>query len=124
MRVLMTVPSLDRSFGGPVGKTRGLSNALRALGHDVIVVGAGVAAKEERSAGLGAIAAFHATPVPRTVSPLSKLCRDADVVHVIGFRDPVGTFASLAAERHDVPVALEPVGMLRPRVRSYALKRA
>jgi len=118
----MTVPSLDRRFGGPVAKSAGLSKALINLGHDVIVVGAGER-EGERTVGLGAVGAFHATPFPRHFEPLSRLIRDAHVVHVIGFRDPVGTVASLAAARRGVPVVLEPVGMIRRRIRSVALKQ-
>jgi glycosyltransferase involved in cell wall biosynthesis len=46
------------------------------------------------------------------------------VVHVLGFRDPVGTVASFEARRRRTPLVLEPVGMLHPRVRSLTLKRA
>jgi glycosyltransferase involved in cell wall biosynthesis len=50
--------------------------------------------------------------------------RGADVVHVLGFRDPVGTIAALHAQREGVPYVLEPTGMVHPRLRSFALKRA
>jgi glycosyltransferase involved in cell wall biosynthesis len=43
-------------------------------------------------------------------------------VHVIGYRDPVGTAAVLAAQMAHVPYLIEPVGMYRRRIRSRALK--
>ena len=117
----MTVPSLGREFGGPVGKARDLSSALRRLGHDVVLVGAGES-DEPRSMGLGRRGAFHSTPVPARIRPLRAAVRGADVVHVIGYRDPVGTVAALEARRRGVPYVLEPAGMLQPRLRSFLLK--
>ena len=120
MRIIVTVPSLDKSFGGPFGKAGGLLAALTALGHSVALVGAGDNAGD---VGLGQIGRFHATPVPRHVRPLLRVVRDADIVHVLGLRDPVGTIAALEARRRGVPVVLEPVGMHRRRLRSLFLKR-
>jgi glycosyltransferase involved in cell wall biosynthesis len=120
MRIIVTVPSLDKSFGGPFGKAGGLLAALTALGHSVALVGAGESAGD---VGLGQIGRFHATPVPRHVRPLLRVVRDADIVHVLGLRDPVGTIAALEARRRGVPVVLEPVGMHRRRLRSLFLKR-
>ena len=118
----MTVPSLGREFGGPVGKANDLSRALRRLGHDVVLVGAGDS-PERGIIGLGTRGAFHATPVPARMRPLRLAVRGADVVHVIGYRDPVGTVAALEAKRRGVPYVLEPAGMLQPRIRSFTLKR-
>lgn len=123
MRVLLTVPSLAREFGGPAGKARGLADALRTVGAEVRLVSAG----EEDGYGvtpLGEVTRFHATPVPRAVHPLRRLIPGADVVHVLGFRDPVGTIAALEARRSRVPYVLEPAGMIRRRLRSQWLKRA
>jgi glycosyltransferase involved in cell wall biosynthesis len=119
----MTVPSLAKEFGGPIGKAHALAAALRALGHDVALAGAG-SAGDPRTLGLGEIGSFHATPLPRRLTPLGHLVAGADVVHVLGFRDPVGTFAAREAIRRSIPFVLEPAGMLRGRVRSLRLKRA
>ena len=123
MRVLLTVPSLAREFGGPAGKARELAEALRAGGAEVRLVGAGES-DEYGVTALGEVARFHATPVPRAVQPLRHLVPGADVVHVLGFRDPVGTIAARDARRAGVPYVLEPTGMLRRRLRSRWLKRA
>jgi glycosyltransferase involved in cell wall biosynthesis len=55
---------------------------------------------------------------------LSRVVRGADIVHVLGFRDPIGTVACIAAARAGVPFVMEPVGMHRRRLRSVRLKRA
>jgi glycosyltransferase involved in cell wall biosynthesis len=122
MRILMTVPSLAREFGGPVGKAHSLATALRRIGEDVVLVGAGTD-DVPGVVALGSIGRFHGTPVPSRVGPLRRAIRGADVVHVIGFRDPVGTIAAWEARRGHVPYVLEPAGMVRPRMRSFALKR-
>jgi glycosyltransferase involved in cell wall biosynthesis len=120
MRVLLTVPSLAPEFGGPAVKVPGFAEALRATGADVRVAGCGPG---EGAIGLPVLFSYHGTPVPRSVRRLTRSVHGADVVHVIGFRDPVGTAAALAASRAGIPYVLEPVGMHRPRIRSIALKR-
>jgi glycosyltransferase involved in cell wall biosynthesis len=122
MRVLITVPSLAKEFGGPVTKAFHLAEALRTRGHAVRVVGVGQA-RGRGTIPLAKLGGFHGTPLPRSLAPLRSAIRGADVVHVLGFRDPVGTFASLDALRHGIPYVLEPVGMLQPRIRSLTLKR-
>jgi glycosyltransferase involved in cell wall biosynthesis len=122
MRVLITVPSLAKEFGGPVGKALALTAALRGRGHEVLLAGAGDS-QEPGSLALGRRSAFHGTPIPTVLAPLRRAVHGADVVHVLGFRDPVGTVAALEARRRGVPYVLEPVGMLQPRVRSRTLKR-
>jgi glycosyltransferase involved in cell wall biosynthesis len=118
----MTVPSLAREFGGPVGKAHSLATALRRIGEDVVLVGAGTD-DVPGVVSLGSLGRFHATPVPLRLGPLRRAIPGADVVHVIGYRDPVGTAAALEARRRHVPYMLEPVGMVQPRMRSFALKR-
>ena len=121
MRVLLTVPSLDRKFGGPVDVSRGLQVGLDSLHVDVGVIGAG-------SGGTGAVtplrvvARFHGTPISLSVPRIAAAVRRADVVHIIGYRDPVGTTSALAARAAGVPYLLEPVGMHRRRIRSVRLK--
>ena len=123
VRVLLTVPSLAREFGGPVGAARDLAEALRrAGGTQVQLVGTGES-DEDGVTALGELARFHATPVPRRISPLRRLVRGADLVHVLSFRDPVGTLAAREARRAGVPYVLEPTGMFRRRLRSLWLKR-
>lgn len=119
--VLITVPSLSRAFGGPVVKARGLAVALRKIGYSVTVVGVG---STPDCQGLPLLVRFHGTPVPARLKPLIKSIRDAGLVHVLGYRDPVGTAAALIAHRARVPYVLEPSGMHRRRLRSLGLKAA
>lgn len=123
MSVLLTVPFLERRFGGPTVVAERLAASLRIRGCDVLVVGAG-RAETPGSVGLPVLASFHATPVPRSVGVLRRAVAQADVVHVLGYRDPVGTLAAWYARRAGVPYALEPVGMHRRRLRSLRLKAA
>jgi glycosyltransferase involved in cell wall biosynthesis len=123
VRILITVPSLAREFGGPVGKAFALARALGDRGHSVRVAGAGDS-DELSAVALGRRGRFHGTPLPASLTPLRRAVACADVVHVLGFRDPVGTAAVLGARRNGVPLVLEPVGMLHRRARSLTLKRA
>jgi glycosyltransferase involved in cell wall biosynthesis len=123
VRILITVPSLAREFGGPVGKAFALARALGDRGHAVRVAGAGDS-DEPGAVALGRRGGFHGTPLPASLAPLRRAVAGADVVHVLGLRDPVGAVASFEARRRRTPLVLEPVGMLHPRVRSLTLKRA
>jgi glycosyltransferase involved in cell wall biosynthesis len=121
MRVLLTVPSLDRTFGGPTAVAAKLAAELRRLGHTVVLAGAGVSGTE--AVGLPVVSRFHGTPIPSGLQRLARLARGADVVHALGYRDPVSTTACLSADRAGVPYVLEPVGMHRRRLRTLQLKR-
>jgi glycosyltransferase involved in cell wall biosynthesis len=121
VRVLITVPSLAREFGGPAAKARQLAAALRRLGHGVEVVGCGAA---DDAIGLRRVGGLHGTPVPLDLRPVVSAVRRSDVVHVLGYRDPVGTTAALASRRAGIPYVLEPVGMHRRRLRSFRIKAA
>jgi glycosyltransferase involved in cell wall biosynthesis len=122
MRVLLTVPSLDRAFGGPTAVAARLATELRGLGHRVVLAGAGEPGAEV--VGLPIVSRFHGTPIPSGLLRFGRLARRADVVHSLGYRDPVSTTACLAADRAGVPYVLEPVGMHRQRLRSLRIKRA
>jgi len=118
-RILITVPSLSREFGGPVVKAQGLAAALRTLGHPVTVIGVGSAPGCQ---GLPQLARFHSTPVPARLNALARSVRAAQVVHTLGFRAPVGIAAALMAHRSRLPYLLEPSGMHRRRLHSLGLK--
>lgn len=123
MRILLTVPSLRREFGGPVGKTLSLRSAMAHLGHRVRIVTVG----GDSTAGIVAIqrlGSFRGTPVPRSLRRLSRAADGAEVIHALGYRDPLGTAAALLARRAGVPYLVEPMGMHRRRVRSLHLKAA
>lgn len=116
MRIAITVPSLQREFGGPVVKASRLADELRALGAEVTLVGVGVRAG---ATGLPRLWAFHGTPMPARLRPLMEALRAADVVHVMGYRDPIGSLALSQAPHLRV---LEPSGMFGRIVRSRRLK--
>jgi glycosyltransferase involved in cell wall biosynthesis len=121
VRVTLAVPSLAEAFGGPALKARSLARALRSCGNDVTLVGAG----RSNAAGdvaVAPVARFHGSPIPLALHRVAAAARRADVLHVIGFRDPVGTVAALAAGRAGVPYLVEPAGMMRRRLRSVTLK--
>ena len=120
MRVLLTVPSLSRDFGGPTVKARRLAVELRALGHDVRLIGAGPTG--DGAEGLPLRSRFHGTPIPGRLGTVAAIVRGADVVHAMGLRDPVSTTACLVARRAGVTYVVEPAGMHRRRLRSVQLK--
>jgi glycosyltransferase involved in cell wall biosynthesis len=121
VRVVLTVPSLAREFGGPVTKINELAIGLRTRGHHAEVIGCGVG---RAATGLPVLARYHSNQVPRTLIPLRVAIENADVVHVMGMREPVSAAAALTARRSRVPYVIEPVGTHRRRVRSHRLKRA
>lgn len=130
MRILLTVASLDPSFGGPAAKARTLARHLADRGHGVRVVGCAtrdaLLARNDLDLGhllpIPVLARYHGTPVPLSLLPVRAAVGQSDLVHILGLRDPVGTAAALAARRRQVPVVLEPVGMHRRRLRSLRLK--
>lgn len=121
MRICLTMPWLERDAGGVAAKGMGLVRGLRSLGHEVAAVGCG--AGDEESIGLPILAAFHTTPIPRSVRPLMHALNNVDVLHVLGYRDPVGTLAASVARRRRIPYLIEAEGMYQPIVRSFRLKR-
>ena len=121
MRVLLTIPSFSREFGGPSSRVFPMAEALRERGHDVRVVGCGNSGGRLGAVELPVLFQFHATPMPRSLGSLPRLVRGSDVVHSIGFRD-LSTFAGLIAGRAGIPFVLEPVGMHGYRGRSGRLK--
>ena len=119
MKILLTVPSLAREFGGPVEKAFKLASSLRTLGNEVSILGCGEMSGEIE---IPILFSFHTTPFPRSIRPIKQAVRQADIVHVFGYRDPVGTIAAHLARRLGVPYLIEPVGMHRRRIRSAGLK--
>jgi glycosyltransferase involved in cell wall biosynthesis len=121
VRTVLTVPSLAPEFGGPAGKARMLAEALQRAGHPTAVAGIGLGSS---LTGVPAMGVFHGTPIPRRLAPLAALIAEADLVHILGYRDPLGTAAAWLARRHRRPYLIEPVGMHRRRLRSVRLKWA
>ena len=140
LRILFASPAYwpAHAFGGPVVVAHELVARLVRLGHDVEVVTTTLRDVGERPSRRtqvdtieGARVTYLATPVryrwmgitPTLPAHLRRLQRP-DVAHLMGFRDPVTTFAAAWCRRRRVPYVFEPVGMLRPRLRKVTLKRA
>lgn len=113
MKITITAPRNDQEFGGTSSKVNALSQALIRRGHDVQLLS---------SYGKSSLS-WHGTPVQFLSTSQLALLRKSDVVHVTGFRDPVGTQAALYRQLHRGPLVIEPTGMLAIRGRSRAIKR-
>ena len=139
LRVLFAAPAWwpAVAFGGPIPVTRELSERLAGHGHDVRVVTTTLIDVERRPGRArretisGVRIDFLPTPLryrwmgitPTLPFVLERLPRP-DIVHVLGFRDPVSTGAAAWARVRGVPYVFEPLGMFRPRLRKVVLKRA
>jgi glycosyltransferase involved in cell wall biosynthesis len=89
------------------------------MGHPTTLITVGRAAN---AIALPQIGSFHGTPIPRGIGPLVTAIARANVVHVLGYRDPLGTAAASLARLRRLPYIVEPVGMHRRRLRSVSLK--
>ena len=119
MKVVIAVPSLSRTYGGPSAKAELLSRALGELGVDVDVVGCG---NEDWATGLPILARYHSNDIPARVGPLIRAVKRADIVHVLGFREPVSTLSEYFALSARKRLVIEPVGTHRRRLRTFRLK--
>jgi glycosyltransferase involved in cell wall biosynthesis len=140
LRILFAAPAWwpAVAFGGPIPVTRELSKRLATHGHDVSVVTTTLvdlhsrpSAKTRTETRDGVHVTYLATPLsyrwmgitPSLPVALERLERP-DVVHVLGFRDPVSTGVAAWARARRIPYVFEPLGMFEPRLRKVALKRA
>ncbi|HEX5582105.1 glycosyltransferase [Gaiella sp.] len=139
MRIVLATPAYwpAHAFGGPVVVARGLAARLVERGHDVEVLTTTLTEVGERASGRtrvadvdGAKVTYLGTPLRYRwmgITPTLPLAlgrvRRPDVVHVMGFRDPVTTGIAAWARVRRVPYVFEPVGMFRPRLRKVRLKR-
>jgi glycosyltransferase involved in cell wall biosynthesis len=140
LRIVFTVPAYwpAVAYGGPVWITRDLAEALVARGHAVDVLtttlvdlerGRSLRTRVEHIDGvrvhyIGTPVRYRWMGVPAALpSTLRRLPRP-DVVHLIGYRDPLGLSTAWWARMRGIPYLLEPMGMFRPRVRKVRLKRA
>lgn len=148
MRVLETVqsyfPFQDR--GGPVFKVRAVARGLAQRGHKVTVLtadlGIGKLRMPERAFQpcewgwrseedgvetifLRTFAHYRALTVnPSVVRFCGVSLGRFDLVHFYGLYDLLGPVVSHFSRRQEIPYVLEPIGMYRPIVRSFVLKRA
>lgn len=137
MRVLLCVPAYTpaREYGGPVTKIGLLAPALQRLGVDVSILtanfgegGASVASGTREVDGVPVtylrrvVSRGYVSVAPGAGAVVGN--GGFDVVHCFGLRDGLVTAAAIAAHRRGVPVALEPMGMAVPRIRSTRVKAA
>ena len=117
--------------------TRELSERLVRHGHAVSVLTTTLVDLQTRPARRtrtetrdGVEITYLATPLsyrwmgitPSLPIALARIERP-DVVHVLGFRDPVSTGVATWARARRIPYVFEPLGMFEPRLRKVALKR-
>src|SRR5262245_53514935 len=135
MRILFSVPAYwpAVAFGGPVWVVRDLSEGLAARGHTVGIVTTSLCDLESgrslraRTEVVGGVTVrYLATPLRyRWMGvPIPGRLGRPDIVHVCGYRDPLGLGAMAWAKARRIPYVLEPMGMFRPRVRKERLKGA
>ena len=140
LRILLAVPAYwpAHAFGGPVVVAKELVSRIVARGHEVDVLTTtlrDVGGRPDRRSTVatvdGARVAYLGTPLryrwmgltPTLPFALHRLDRP-DVVHVMGFRDPVTTGVAAWTRMKGIPYLFEPVGMFRPRLRKVRFKRA
>lgn len=140
LRILVAAPVYWPAvgYGGPIAVLRELVRGLSDRGHDIDVVTSSIVELGTRGSRRtvtkqvdGARVHYAATPLrfrwmgitPTAWQLLDGLSRP-DVVHVFGFRDPVGSIAARWARHRAVPYAFEALGMFAPKLRKVRLKRA
>jgi glycosyltransferase involved in cell wall biosynthesis len=150
MRILNVTQSYAPffEFGGPPAKVKALAEGLAQKGHDVTVLTAdwGLEKRVKESPGEtpaqgspfgrkretnGVKAIYLAnwlryrttTWNPALGRYLRARLRDFDVVHIFGLYDLLGPRVASECHKQKIPYVVEPIGMYRPIVRSFLLKR-
>jgi glycosyltransferase involved in cell wall biosynthesis len=140
LHVLFAAPAFwpATAFGGPIPVMRELAAGLGAEGCAIDVVTTSLeSATGPRSRRTrveehdGATVLYLATPasyrwmgLTPTVPLWLERRRRPDIVHVFGFRDPVGTAVAAWCRARRIPYVFEALGMFRPKLRKVGLKRA
>jgi glycosyltransferase involved in cell wall biosynthesis len=135
-------------FGGPPVKVRALSEALARRGHQVTVLTADWGFEQRLGEKLSA-AGIDRSPFgwrceengvqtiylptwlryralswnPAVNRFLRARLQNFDVVHIFGLYDLLGPAVAAECRRRGIPYVVEPIGMFRPIVRSFRLKR-
>lgn len=147
MRILKTVQAYYpfQEKGGPVVKVRAIALGLAHRGHDVTVLTAdfgfepslaptmeakacrwGWRAREQgvETIFLRTRGRYRALTLnPGVIKYLSASVANYDLVHVYGLYDLFGPAVTFFCRRHHIPYVVEPMGMFRPIVRNFQLKR-
>jgi glycosyltransferase involved in cell wall biosynthesis len=129
VRVLHVMPSLARSYGGPVTALAGYVSAGAVVGVQATVVGprcddsdaAWLRAQMPDSTLVmaGESSAGPWSGAPAVLKVLRPLLADADVVHVHGLLNPTSSGASRVAISTRRPVVIGPFGTMSPYTFSY-----
>ncbi|MGB7022489.1 MAG: glycosyltransferase [Candidatus Acidiferrales bacterium] len=147
MRILKTVQAYYpfQEKGGPVVKVRAIALGLAHRGHSVTVLTAdfgfqpslapamtaekcrwGWCAEEQgvqaiflRSRGRYRALTFNPDVIKYCSASLAK----HDVVHIYGLYDLFGPAVAFFCRRHPIPYVVEPMGMFRPIVRNFRMKK-
>lgn len=135
MRVLLVSqaypPQLEK--GGQAVKTHALATRLAARGNHVTVLTTSYHSTRTedtvedgvRVVRLGRLARYRAVTLnPSLAAWARRLVSAADIVHVVGIYDLLGPAVASAARRARTPYVVEPIGMVKPIVRSLRKKRA
>jgi glycosyltransferase involved in cell wall biosynthesis len=120
--VVHVMPSLARTYGGPVAALAGYIAAGRVAGVNSVVVGPRPDADDtawlrETVPGTTLILTGRAGAGPWVAAPallrgLTRQLADAEIVHVHGLLNPVSSGAARVALRHRVPVVIGPFGTM------------
>ncbi|MCC6612288.1 MAG: glycosyltransferase [Anaerolineae bacterium] len=128
MRILHVIPSLGPRRGGPSQAAKAMCRELAALGMDVTIVASdddGPAAHQEVPLNQPLVADgyttiyFRRTAAEYTFSApmigwVTRHLREFDFVHAHALFSFAPALAAFAAQRHKVPYAITPHGILRP----------
>jgi len=131
--------------GGPPAKVRAIATRLAQNGNSVTVLTADYGVESHaskignlercewgwRSVGSGVETIYLRTLAryrsvtfnPDVVGFAEKRLADIDVAHIYGIYDLLGPAVAKRCSRRSIPYVLEPIGMLRPIVRSLRLKQ-
>ena len=126
------------AFGGPIPVMLELAAGLAATGCRVDVVTTSLTSPRGPRSHRTRIEAhgsstivYAATPVSYRwmgITPTVPLWLERgprpDIVHVFGFRDPVGTIIAAWCRARRIPYVFEALGMFTPKLRKVGLKRA
>src|SRR5487761_358193 len=147
MRILKTVQAYYpfQEKGGPVVKVRAIALGLAHRGHDVTVLTAdfgfepslaltmeaknrrwGWCAREQGVETIFFRSRGHyraLTLNPGVIKYSSASVAKYDLVHVYGLYDLLGPAVTYFCRRHHIPYVVEPMGMFRPIVRNFRLKK-
>jgi glycosyltransferase involved in cell wall biosynthesis len=140
LRVLFSVPAYwpAHSFGGPIEVMRRLADGLTARGHAVEVFTTSLTSLDAPGSKRSRVEVVDGVPVHYLATPLHfrwmgltptlplhlERAPRPDIVHVFGFRDPIGTGVAAWCRARGIPYVFEFLGLVTPRERKVHLKRA